>query len=245
MGRKDLLLTLNKEEGGMDWVENFQLFLFDFDGLLVNTEALHFQAYQRMCHKYDCQLEWTFVDYCRVAHHDRLQLEEEIYQVLPQLYAKEPNWSILYEEKKRAFVELVHQGRISLMPGIANLLKQLEKKKINRCVVTHSPRQFIDLICLQHPVLQTIPHWITREDYQKPKPASECYHVAINRLAKKDDAIIGFEDTLRGMTALLGTKAKPVLVSEIIQEDALKSLPSHVMHVRSFEDLFSRHRSFF
>ena len=35
----------------MDWIKKYQLFLFDFDGLLVNTEEMHFLAYKQMCEK--------------------------------------------------------------------------------------------------------------------------------------------------------------------------------------------------
>lgn len=33
----------------MEWTQDYHLFLFDFDGLLVDTEALHLEAYRRMC----------------------------------------------------------------------------------------------------------------------------------------------------------------------------------------------------
>ena len=32
----------------MRWISEYQLFLFDLDGLLVNTEELHYQAYKNM-----------------------------------------------------------------------------------------------------------------------------------------------------------------------------------------------------
>ena len=32
----------------MEWIHHYQLILFDLDGLLVNTEQLHYQAYKNM-----------------------------------------------------------------------------------------------------------------------------------------------------------------------------------------------------
>ncbi|MGD0665742.1 MAG: HAD hydrolase-like protein, partial [Rhabdochlamydiaceae bacterium] len=42
----------------MDWTDKFDLFLFDFDGLLVDTEELHFKAYQMLCQGRGYKLPW-------------------------------------------------------------------------------------------------------------------------------------------------------------------------------------------
>jgi HAD superfamily hydrolase (TIGR01509 family) len=196
----------------MNWIHNYQLFLFDFDGLLVNTEALHFQAYQRMCSQRGIDLNWSFNRYSSAAHHHATGLRDSIYAEFPSLFAQEPDWGILYKEKKQALLDLLSEGHAELMPGAADLLAALEKCGIKRCVVTHSALNLIQIIRSQNPILDTIPNWITREDYTHPKPDPECYQVAVERLANDGDRIIGFEDSPRGLNALLQTPAKPVLI---------------------------------
>lgn len=196
----------------MNWIKKFQLFLFDFDGLLVNTEELHYQAYIHMCAARGFQLNWSFYRYSEAAHHSATALKEQIYAEFPDLYKKEPNWSVLYEEKKRAFLKLLDSGAAQLMPGVSELIQILNHQKIKCCVVTHSPIPLIDSIRKQNPVLDLIPHWITREDYSQPKPNPECYQIAISRLGKESDQIVGFEDSPRGLSALMGTRATPVLI---------------------------------
>lgn len=196
----------------MNWINKFQLFLFDFDGLLVNTEELHFQAYRDMCEYRGFRLPWSFSRYSLAAHYHSNSLKEHIYAEFPELYAEEPDWSILYAEKKQALEEILNGGHATLMPGVAGLLSALQAANIPRAVVTHSPINQINMIREQNPQLNSIPHWITREDYTHPKPHPECYQIAIKRLAKQGDKIIGFEDSPRGLSALLGTEAKAVLV---------------------------------
>lgn len=195
----------------MHWIHNYQLFLFDFDGLLVDTEHLHYQAYIKMCAKRGFSLTWSFSRYSHAAHHDPFALRDQIYAEFPALQLQEPNWTVLYEEKKAFFLQLLEEP-VPLMPGAETLLTALKEATIKRCVVTHSPLNLIMRIRQQNPILETIPHWITREDYTHPKPHPECYQTAIKRLAKPEDRIIGFEDTPRGLTALLGTWAEPILV---------------------------------
>lgn len=196
----------------MQWIHHYQLFLFDFDGLLVDTERLHYQAYINMCAKRGFALTWSFQRYSEAAHHDPFALRDQIYAEFPALQRQEPNWAVLYEEKKALFLQLLESGPVPLMPGAEPLLIALQEANIKRCVVTHSPFTLISRIRQQNPILETIPHWITREDYHQPKPHPECYQIAIQRLAKPGDRLIGFEDTPRGLMALLGTEAEPILV---------------------------------
>lgn len=196
----------------MDWISEYQLFLFDFDGLLVDTEKLHFQAYIDLCARRGYDLKWTFHRYSEAAHHESTGLRDHIYAEFPGLHTEEPNWDVLYEEKKKIFLELLEKGKIPLMPGVNELLLALQEKNIPRCVVTHSLKSLIQKIRKQNPVLDTIPYWITRDDYTHAKPHPECYQAAIARYAKEDDKVIGFEDSPRGLQSLTGTRAQPILI---------------------------------
>jgi len=195
-----------------DWIHNYQVFLFDFDGLLVNTEYLHCEAYHKMVADRGYELGWDFQKFCMVAHLSATGLRETIYEEIPDLQKEEPRWEVLYEEKKKAYMDLLEQGALTLLPGVEELLKLLEKEKIKRAVVTNSPRAQIELIQNALPGLKTIPYWITREDYKNPKPSPEGYQVALSRLAKPGDKVIGFEDSLRGLQSLLLAGVKAVLV---------------------------------
>lgn len=209
----------------MNWIQKFQLFLFDFDGLLVNTEHLHFQAYRNMLARRGVQLDWSFAHYCELAHLNPSALKEELYAQFPDLPL---NWDQLYREKKEAYLELLASGKVELMPGVEQLLTELAEKRTRHCVVTHSTLEQTQLIRAQHPVLQAIPAWITREDYEQPKPNPECYLKAISLYGQPGDRIIGFEDSIRGLQALRQTPALAVLICpahhpllEMAAEDAL------------------------
>ncbi len=197
----------------MKWIQGFDLFLFDFDGLLVNTEKLHYAAYVRMMEGRGYQLNWSFPRFCKAAHTNSVAIREGIYADFPAL---DPDWQTLYNEKKRCYFELISLGKIDLMPGVHELLSELDKHKKRRCVATNSPFEQIQLIRAQLPILRTIPHWITREDYEKPKPDPECYLRAIELHGKPGDRIVGFEDSLRGLKALQGTSALPILISDVL-----------------------------
>lgn len=221
----------------MRWIHDFDLFLLDFDGLLVNTEEIHHLAYKRMCANRGVDFTWDFDTYCSVAHYSATGLREKIYKQFPKLYEQEPLWSVLYSEKKKAIIDLALEGAVQLMPGAERFLKALQEADVRRCVVTHSPKELVGVIREKNPVLNTVPAWFTREDYDKPKPDPEPYLKAIEVMARPGDRMIGFEDTPRGLTALMGTPAKPVLICKTNYPEIPAFISRGVIHFPSLESL--------
>jgi HAD superfamily hydrolase (TIGR01509 family) len=221
----------------MKWIHDFQLFLFDFDGLLVNTEHLHYQAYANMLVKRGYSLPLTFAHFLELAQLNSTAWREALYAQIPGL---DPNWEALYRGKKEAYLELLATGKVELMPGAELLLQALAQADIRRCVVTNSILEHVLPLRARLPVLQTIPHWITREDYEKPKPSPECYLKAIALHGKKGDRIIGFEDSVRGLRALQQTPAFPVLVCPSHHPLLQIATEGNVAHFESLEQVFSR-----
>lgn len=219
------------------WIDKFDVFLFDFDGLLVNTEELHFAAYKQMCKKRGCDLKWSFDQFCQIAHRDDTGLEKMIYAEFPTLYKEEPNWDILYAEKKQAYLEILQKSAPALLPGVESLLKLLAMRGKKRCIVTNASRLQLDLIEAKLPILRTIPVWVTRELYQRPKPAPDSYLHAINLLADQGDRIIGFEDSLKGIEALMQTKAEPILICHKTHPQLQDPLSKKVVHFPSLEQM--------
>lgn len=219
----------------------YQLFLFDFDGILVDTEELHYKAYLKMCADRGFVLHMDRQTYMSYSLFTATGIKEAIYKILPELYQSEPNWAVLYSEKKVAYCTLLREEGTRLMPGVEMLLQKLANTNTKRCVVTHSPADQIAMIRSQHPILETIPHWITREHYSEPKPSSECYAKALALLKAPGERAIGFEDSPRGLKALLGTEADAVFVTEYFDPPAVAALTSEIgrpfSHLHSFTDL--------
>ncbi|MEZ5315114.1 MAG: HAD hydrolase-like protein [Chlamydiales bacterium] len=85
----------------MHWIYDYQLFLFDFDGILVDTEKIHYLAYQQMCANRGFSLNWEMKTYMQHALYGADSLQKGIYKEFPRLKSQEPCWNILYKEKKK------------------------------------------------------------------------------------------------------------------------------------------------
>jgi beta-phosphoglucomutase len=211
-------------------MQDYQLFLFDFDGLLVDTERLHFASYRELCQRHGCAMNWDFRKFCREAHGKAMGIWDAVAREFPRVFENEPRWEVLHEEKKKIYVELLKRARLELMDGVSPLLTALAEKKTRRAVVTNSPREHIEIIKESLPLLKSIPLWITREDYSNPKPSPDGYLIAMSKLVKSGDRIIGFEDTLKGLKALIAAGVESILIC-----------PAHSEHVKECMALGARH----
>lgn len=218
-------------------MNSFQLYMFDFDGVLVDTEKAHYEAYRRMCEGKGVALSWDFPAYCLHAHYSNEGIRIGLQKDHPELFEQEPDWNILYAEKSRAILDVYEEGAIQLMPGVEKLLQELDEQKIMRCVVTHSSEQLVSMLRNQHPQLNTIPHWITREDYSKPKPDPECYQTAMHRLLPLGGKAIGFEDSIRGVRALMDSGAEACLVTTMLYPEIPGLVQQGMRHIPTLKQL--------
>lgn len=189
-------------------LSDYDLFLFDFDGLLVNTESLHYQAYKITLQQHGCSLPWSLQDYFAIAQVSSEHLRSTILKTFPSL--SPIGWDQIYTEKKANYLKLLKQSQTEFMPGALSLLQSLKKNNIQSAVVTHSPLEQIETIRKQLPELDLIPHWFTREDYEKPKPSPDGYLKALSSIESKNP--IGFEDSIRGLQSLRAAQVPAVLV---------------------------------
>ncbi len=211
----------------MSWILDYSPIFFDFDGLLVDTEHLHFQAYQKMLENRGISIPWSFTNFAAIAHKSSEGLRKIITTHAPKLVEKE-SWEALYDQKKSEYGKLLETGILDLMPGALTILETVQMAKIPHAVVTNSTRKQTKIIREKIPELNNIPYWITREDYKSPKPSPDAYIKAIDVLGKSDN-MLGFEDALRGINALKRAAITPVLICSP-DHPQMSEVPKDSMH---------------
>jgi len=217
----------------MDFL-SFDAYFFDFDGLLADTEPLHYKAYQKLLERRNLHLPWDFTTYCSFAHQKTEVFAEVMFSLFPSLKEEEPNWMVLREEKQAIYQELLTSQAISLMPGADKLLRLLSSQSKSLYVVTNATLRQITAIRKLQPLLNLIPTWITREDYKHPKPAPDCYLKALEIHGDPSCKVVGLEDTLRGVTALQAAHITSIL---ILPHSYPKPHDNHLNNVLVFHSL--------
>lgn len=212
-------------------VSDFEGFLFDFDGLLVNSEPLHHLAYKKMLGNEGYDWEIDFTSYQLLANYSAPKaLEQAIFSLYPSLADHQP-WSYWRAKKEAIYSCLIAEMPLTMMPGAERFFLAALQSNKPVVVVTNSKKEHVEKIASFIPTLQQCKQWIYREDSPAPKPDPAPYQVAIKRYNLDCKKLIGFEDSAKGLQALIHAGISPVLVSE--QKTTLPLF----LHLTSFEEL--------
>ena len=216
--------------------DQFDLFCFDFDGLLVDSEQLHKTAYEQALSDYDLSANIDFFKYASFAHHAQGNQLKSLYTtIFPTL--SEKVWAHIKKKKQKHYSSIIQNHPLTLMPGANKLIETLLKKNKAICVVTNSSRKDISPFKNSLPILNEIPLWITANDVQKSKPHPDGYITALVHYAEIPAArTIGFEDALKGVTAMRNASITPLLVCDH-RHPQLSLIDKDLEHIESLETL--------
>lgn len=166
--------------------------LFDLDGTLVDTDKLHFQAYQKALQE-TFGINMTIDDFTKAINTSSVEEWMRSIGLTAEQVGK------IKEEKHRHFLE---NATVQFMPGAEAFLKFCIYANINFAVVTNTSVGIVEYLKSKLPLLNLIKNWVVRRDYDAPKPAPDCYRLAIQKFHKGEKHIVGFENTINGWKSL-------------------------------------------
>jgi beta-phosphoglucomutase-like phosphatase (HAD superfamily) len=221
--------------------------LFDFDGLLVDTERTHFAAYQEAMQALPTphQLDWTFAEYCQAAHWGEEVLEQALRGTALASFHSGISWAAFYALKKAAFARLVDSERCTrLLPGVDAMLRACRDAATLTAVVTNSSDELVASVravpeC--DAALALVQTWFTRGKYTNAKPHPECYIESTRELLASqlaapaaDNAapliVLAFEDSPRGLKAIVDAR-EHFLSSSVVAERRVCLVPVFVTSI--------------
>jgi len=168
--------------------------LFDLDGVLTDTERLHWAAYRRVL--LELGVDMGLEEYRRwfIAR-----------GVGPEYTCRTYGLPVAPDElralKAPVYRELLEAG-VRAMPGAREVLARLAPTH-TLAVATNTARIEVDLIVAQLGLGTFLRTTITREDYVRAKPAPDAYLAAAATLGLGPTACAVVEDTERGAAAAL------------------------------------------
>lgn len=179
----------------------FKAVIFDFDGVILDSEPIHYQACDAIFSEIGIKL--TYQNYCEnyIGLSDR--------EIFPQVL-KDKNYSIkeiheLIDKKSQKFTEIINAShKLPIVPGVDDYLKKLvdERQRIAICSGATCSEINVTLAKLNQgelkPYFETI---VTVDDVSRGKPSPEGYLLTADRLKISPSDCMVFEDTPHGIEA--------------------------------------------
>ncbi|MFZ4772788.1 MAG: HAD family hydrolase [Chlamydiia bacterium] len=215
---------------------DFETYLFDLDGTLVNTEPLHHQAYVLMVKHHGFTLSWNFEEYLSHALVSRKHLFEAIYNACPGLKKIVNDGETLRQQKIVIYESLLKTDPPDWMPSTLRLLEHLKNGGKELAIVTNSPRKHVER--LHHLPFNTFfKKIITIDDFIHPKPHPAGYALALKELSQSANKALVFEDSLKGVESAQGAGISVLLVADERYKKRAK-IPESIHSIPSFSSLF-------
>jgi len=178
--------------------------VFDFDGLMFNTEDIFEAAGRELLQRrgLDLSAELLSLMMGRRPH--------EAFQIMVDTLAMEEPIPELLEESRDIFFELIPE-MLAPMPGLHELLEHVESHDLPKGVATSSTRPYLEDLLSRHDLLERFHVTLTAEDVTHGKPHPEIYLAAASRLQIDPREMMVLEDSEAGTNAAAGADA--VIVS--------------------------------
>src|SRR6184192_4155576 len=169
--------------------------VFDFDGLLVDTEGPIFAAWQRIYRERGQELpreRWLTIIGTASGPFDPLldlgqrtgqQLDPEELDDLERLYYKEAT------------------SMQQLLPGVEKYLAEARRLGLKMAIASSSGSTWVMEHLERFGIHEHFDAIVSREDVTRTKPDPELYRTALDRLSVSPNETIAFEDSTNGIRA--------------------------------------------
>jgi len=219
-----------------------QAVLFDFDGIVVDSEPLHHRAFVRIFEPLELPLSWD--RYCGhyLGFDDRDVIRERFLEANRPL--PDDMLISLMGEKARVFLDLVNEQGATPYPGVVRLIRELYSR-VPLAICSGALQSDIEPILRLLDVWDCFPIQVTADQVKVSKPDPESYQLAFDRLQSAQperitDAAccLAIEDTPAGIAAARGAGLKVLAVANTYASDLLTDADRVVDSLESVDAAF-------
>ncbi len=167
---------------------------FDLDGLMFNTEDIFDLAGKELMRRRGK----VMTEEC---HHAMLgRRPEEAFDALKRLMDIDEPMEVLMLETKELFEGFIDE-HLAPMPGLHELLADIDSRGIPRAVATSSPHEYMREMLNRYNLFDGFAHHLAAEDVTQGKPEPEIYLKAAQRLGVEPGEMMVLEDSEAGTRA--------------------------------------------
>ncbi len=167
--------------------------IFDFDGLIVDTESIWFDVFQEILQEYGVDLSLETFSKCVGSTDDALYEHMEIHATKPF-----DRMEIDREAEKR-YQDFVED--LVLRNGVLGYLKEAKRLGIRIGLASSSERDWVEKYLKRFGILSYFDVMWTGDQVSEVKPAPELYERTIHFLQVQPDEALVFEDSGNGLLA--------------------------------------------
>ena len=204
--------------------------IFDFDGLLADTEIISFKVYQKLLSDYG--FSFSKEEYAK--HYSGKTEAANVARLIDTYHlpwTQQEGFNQVVEIEKRFIAE-----GVELKQGANQLLTYLKNKGLKAALATSSTKDRAMDILQKHEIHQFFDAFVFSEDVQRSKPDPEVFLKACEKLGVAHDEAIVLEDSENGILAAWQAQI-PVICIPDMKKPAQSFLDKTLAAANTLEDV--------
>jgi len=172
--------------------------IFDFDGVVVNSEPVQFETFSKVVKKFGVNLD--FKRWGEFAGTNGRHILTTLLNEVGILKSKEDKLiNSLISKRKKLYLKEVEMGKVKLKKGLIDFLKLLNKNKIPAVIASGSREEIIRYILRKENIENYFLDVFGGESVQNPKPNPDIFLLSLKRLEIKRENCVIIEDSTNGI----------------------------------------------
>ncbi|QKS85294.1 HAD family hydrolase [Pseudomonas bijieensis] len=172
-----------------------QGFIFDMDGVLVDSEPVYMKQERDAYSRHGVVLDEA--ELSRFVG----TTQRHMWSTIKTEYGLADSLDCLMTEHHRQLMEVLHSTPLPPMPGVTELLDALKKAGIPCAVASSSPRELVELILRNAGLRTFFNEVVCGNEVKHSKPAPEIFLMAAKRLGIAPSSCVVIEDSAHGVAA--------------------------------------------
>ncbi len=198
--------------------------IFDFDGILADTEALHYQSYQAVLEPLGAGFTWETYQQNYMAFDSRQAFVAALQKAGIE---NPPSISDLLERKMQAHESALANLNLSPLPGAVEAVQFAATRGPVALCTGAQPRDVIPLL-QAFGILDLFQTIVTADDVRISKPDPESYQLAASTLGIPPENCLAIEDTPGGLRSARDAGCQTLGVTTTHTREQLSLLADHV-----------------
>ncbi|HVP20944.1 MAG TPA: HAD-IA family hydrolase [Anaerolineaceae bacterium] len=169
--------------------------VFDFDGLILDTETPEYNVLQGVFQTYGATLPLS--EYSAALGSSFEAFDPFVY--LEEKIKRPVDHKALYRDYKERSLDIIKQQ--PLLPGVTQIMERAIQLSLKLSVASSSPHAWVSSHLVRLGLLDKFDFILTAEDVAHIKPNPELYLKSVQKMGIKPEEAIAFEDSPNGIQA--------------------------------------------
>jgi putative hydrolase of the HAD superfamily len=187
--------------------------IFDFDGLIVDTEWPDYESWQQVYQRHGCTLaveKWGQI----VGGNGASDFDP--HEHLEQLCGKPLDREEVWISRRKQYLDMLTSQPI--LPGVLDYVDDAERRGLQLAIASSSPENWVRGHLARLGLYQRFGVIKTADDVKRTKPDPELFQVTLEALSAKPNEAVVFEDSPNGVNAAKATGIFTVAVPNQLTE---------------------------